>query len=496
MTGIDLRKPALAALGAVVLACSVLAAGAQRTEDRIALAVRKPSLTTGVGNAEVTWITGPNVVSYDYTVTCYTQDVTIPTDDCQAVESAGLVPLFVETGTLPRLYSEMAVEVTGLPTDSSTIDCFINIDGGPADKVSKCMPVPQDPFRIALNGVTVTCLDAEVGDTGELNGIEYTKRDRDGLLALVGSEATEAELATSCTTGVSSMAELFGYMEERSGIEFDFGFNWYSDAADPATFNPDISSWDMSSVTNMRAMLAGSLVFDRDVSAWDTAQVTDMSFVFAGAHNFDQSLDGYGWDMSSVTDTVGMFYDAQKFNQDLNHFDMAAVTNTSYMMSGAWLFNNGEDAGESTNPLNWDTSSLTETKFMFRGAEDFNQPVESLDMSSVKVAAGMFAAASSFNQPVEAWDMSQVERLDGMFAAAPLFNRPVNGWNTAAVTNMSWVFLGAELFDQPLDNWITTNCLDMRGMFVAALAFNQSLSSWDTSNVQSFAGMFGGAIVR
>ena len=68
MTGIDLRKPALAALGAVVLACSVLAAGAQRTEDRIALAVRKPSLTTGVGNAEVTWITGPNVVSYDYTL--------------------------------------------------------------------------------------------------------------------------------------------------------------------------------------------------------------------------------------------------------------------------------------------------------------------------------------------------------------------------------------------------------------------------------------------
>lgn len=472
MTGIDLRKPALAALGAVVLACSVLAAGAQRTEDRIALAVRKPSLTTGVGNAEVTWITGPtNVVSYDYTVTCYTQDVTIPTDDCQAVESAGLVPLFVETGTLPRLYSEMAVEVTGLPTDSSTIDCFINIDGGPADKVSKCMPVPQDPFRIALNGVTVTCLDAEVGDTGELNGIEYTKRDRDGLLALVGSEATEAELATSCTTGVSSMAELFGYMEERSGNEFDFGFNWHSDAADPATFNPDISSWDMSSVTNMRAMLAGSLVFDRDVSAWDTAQVTDMSFVFAGAHNFDQSLDGYGWDTSSVTDTVGMFYDAQKFNQDLNHFDMAAVTNTSYMMSGAWLFNNGEDAGESTNPLNWDTSSLTETMFMFRRAGDFNQPVESLDMSSVKVAAGMFASASSFNQPV-------------------------NGWNTAAVTNMSWVFLGAELFDQPLDNWITTNCLDMRGMFAAAYAFNQTLSSWDTSNVQSFAGMFAAAVVR
>lgn len=465
-------------------------------EDRIALAVVKPAMTTGTGSAEITWTTGPNVFSYDFTVTCYQQDVTVPTDNCGAVELSGLVPIAVETGTLPRLYSKVAVDITDLPTDSSAIDCFIDIDGGPVDKVRKCMPVPQKPFRLALNGVTVTCLDADVGDTGVVNGIEYTKRDRDALLGLVGNEITEDELATSCTSGVADMSELFGYIDE----DDDYGFGLldsyavFSKAANASTFNPDISSWDLSSVTNTSAMLAGSGVFDGDVSAWDTAEVIDMSFAFAGASTFNESLVGYGWDTSAVTDMVGMFYDASAFNQDLNHFDMASVANTSYMFSYATTFNNGDEAGGSSNPLDWETTSLTETKFMFLGAEAFNQPVDSFEMSSVRVTAGMFAGAAAFNQEVEDWTMSSVERMDGMFGGALVFNQSVNGWDTSSVTNMSYVFLAAEAFNEPLDNWVTSSVQDMRGMFLLDPVFNQNLSSWDTSNVESFAGTFAATV--
>ena len=467
-------------------------------EDRIALAVVKPAMTTGTGSAEITWTTGPNVFSYDFTVTCYQQDVTVPTDNCGAVELSGLVPIAVETGTLPRLYSKVAVDITDLPTDSSAIDCFIDIDGGPVDKVRKCMPVPQKPFRLALNGVTVTCLDADVGDTGVVNGIEYTKRDRDALLGLVGNEITEDELATSCTSGVADMSELFGYIDEDDDDDYDYGFldsyAVFSKAANASTFNPDISSWDLSSVTNTSAMLAGSEVFDGDVSAWDTAEVIDMSFAFAGASTFNESLVGYGWDTSAVTDMVGMFYNASAFNQDLNHFDMASVANTSYMFSYATTFNNGDEAGGSSNPLDWETTSLTETKFMFLGAEAFNQPVDSFEMSSVKVTAGMFAGAAAFNQELEDWTMSSVERMDGMFGGALVFNQSVNGWDTSSVTNMSYVFLAAEAFNEPLDNWVTSSVQDMRGMFLLDQVFNQNLSSWDTSNVESFAGTFAATV--
>ena len=83
-----------------------------------------------------------------------------------------------------------------------------------------------------------------MGDAREVNGVLYTKRDRAALNALVAASPTdEVELARSCTTGVTDMSELFG---EEVG----------SKVSDPATFNPDLSSWDVSSVTNMQGMFS------------------------------------------------------------------------------------------------------------------------------------------------------------------------------------------------------------------------------------------------
>ena len=81
-----------------------------------------------------------------------------------------------------------------------------------------------------------------MGDAREVNGVLYTKRDRAALDALVAATPTdEVELARSCTTGVTDLAELFG---EAGGTK----------VSDPTTFNPDLSSWDTSSVTDMSDM--------------------------------------------------------------------------------------------------------------------------------------------------------------------------------------------------------------------------------------------------
>jgi hypothetical protein len=98
-------------------------------------------------------------------------------------------------------------------------------------------------FYLADNGVTVLCPAAAVGDTGVVDGVTYTKRDRAALDALVAPFPTdEVELARSCTTGVTNLSELFG------------DANGGSKVSDPSTFNPDLSSWDVSSVTDMTAM--------------------------------------------------------------------------------------------------------------------------------------------------------------------------------------------------------------------------------------------------
>jgi hypothetical protein len=96
-------------------------------------------------------------------------------------------------------------------------------------------------FYIASNGVTVKCPGVAVGASFTLGGVTYTKRDRTGLDALVSNPTDEAGLSTSCTTGVTDMSDLFGSAKG-------------SKVSAPATFNPDLSSWDVSSVTDMNNM--------------------------------------------------------------------------------------------------------------------------------------------------------------------------------------------------------------------------------------------------
>jgi surface protein len=55
-------------------------------------------------------------------------------------------------------------------------------------------------------------------------------------------------------------------------------------------FNQDISSWDVSSVTNMRNMFNQATAFNQDISSWDVSSVTNMDAMFLSATAFNQEL--------------------------------------------------------------------------------------------------------------------------------------------------------------------------------------------------------------
>ncbi|KAL1495202.1 hypothetical protein AB1Y20_017067 [Prymnesium parvum] len=81
----------------------------------------------------------------------------------------------------------------------------------------------------------------------------------------------------------------------------------------------------------------------------------------------------------------------------------------------------------------------------------------------------MFARASSFNQPLN-WDTSSVTNFRGMFNQASSFNQPLN-WDTSSGRDMYWMFYNASSFNQPL-NWNTNSVTDMGGMFDALTALS------------------------
>merc|ERR1719443_1302110 len=97
------------------------------------------------------------------------------------------------------------------------------------------------------------------------------------------------------------------------------------------------------------------------------------------------------------------------------------------MFEGATKFNNGNK----DTIKNWDTTALTNSKNMFKGAADFNK----------ELGPGMSPA----------WDLSAVTSMEGMFEGAAKFNNgnkdTIKNWDTTALTNSKNMFKGAAVFN-------------------------------------------------
>merc|ERR1719398_49947 len=98
-------------------------------------------------------------------------------------------------------------------------------------------------------------------------------------------------------------------------MNYMFGFTPTSSNLDGSAFNQDLSSWDVSAVTNSNHMFSGASSFNQDLSSWDVSAATGMTLMFYGALAFNQDLSA--WDVSAVTDMTGMFKGAKSFDQKL-----------------------------------------------------------------------------------------------------------------------------------------------------------------------------------
>ena len=241
---------------------------------------------------------------------------------------------------------------------------------------------------------------------------------------------------------------------------------------DANAFNQDISSWNMSNVGDMyrmfygadafnnggapltwtfltnlndqlslSGMFYGATAFNADISSWNVSRVTNMSEMFRGAPAFNQNISS--WDVSSVTDMEYMFYSADVFDQDISSWNVSNVTNMKYMFSNSDAFN--------ANISSWDVSGVINMHYMFNNAIVFNQPIGNWDVSNVKDMAGMFSGTLAFNQNISSWDVSSVTDMTNMFNGASLFNQDLSGWNVSLIPSTP------STFDSNATSWVLPN---------------------------------------
>ena len=176
-----------------------------------------------------------------------------------------------------------------------------------------------------------------------------------------------------------------------------------------------IGEWDVSRVTNMRALFMNAETFNDDISKWDVSRVTDMNRMFFGAKAFNGDLSK--WDVSSVTDMSVTFFGARSFNGDISK---------------------------------WDVSSVKEMQGMFMHAESFNGDISKWEVSSVTDMIAMFLKAERFDGDISKWDVSRVKNMNRMFKNAVSFNSDLSMWDVSSVIDMDQMFLEAESVDQKL----------------------------------------------
>ncbi len=207
--------------------------------------------------------------------------------------------------------------------------------------------------------------------------------------------------------------------------------------------------------------------------------VTNMAYMFAECDNIDTGFDN--WNTSNVTNMKFMFKESS-ITTGLDNWDVCNVTDMEEMF---------RETSFNGSIVNWDVGNVENMKNMFHQT-NFNQNVGNWDVSSVENMSGLFSYNLQFNQNLNNWDVSSVVDMSGMFTENPSFNGDISAWDVSSVATMKQMFFIAYAFNQDISNWDVSNVQDMSTMFGWATSFNQNISGWDVGSVTNMYEMFAG----
>ena len=346
------------------------------------------------------------------------------------------------------------------------------------------------------NTYTVTIHLVELNDNGEMkNGITFIDS-----LQFYNNNTTHLKILQFGSIPLSREAGQFSYLTD---IHIDpitspmilTNTNFTSCFENCSNFNSDISNWTTTNVVSIDKMFHNASSFNQPIGSWNVSNVRSMSETFRGASIFDQSLGS--WNTQSVTDMKGLFREASKFNQDISTWNTSNVINMPETFLNAKKFNQPIGSWNVTNVLTIDS--------MFKNADKFNANLNNWNTQNIQLMDYAFENAIEFNNGQEStestnpltWNTTSVTAMFSMFSGASSFNQAITYttgsiWNTSNVNGMDYMFDNATNFNNgqtpnvgttaPL-NWITSG---LPSLPVTGFNTNSGLTVDNSKNIDGF----------
>ena len=271
---------------------------------------------------------------------------------------------------------------------------------------------------------------------------------------------------------VSNVTTMEGMFQDCSGFNQDIS-NWNvsnvttmkSMFAGATSFNQYINDWDVSNVVSMESMFENASTFNKELENWKLVELNTTKKMFKNASNFNKPLSDWSYNINLIINTESMFEKATSFNQNLSSWKFELVTDICGMFKDASSFNNHpmeidsvnlrsanslfEGASSFNKPLNFKlekSNDLTELKFIFKNATQFNSSLSFEKFYNVRKLTGMFENATSFNYDISNWKVNKITHTDIMFKNATNFNKNISVWPLEAIRDASNMFQNAQAF--------------------------------------------------
>ena len=233
----------------------------------------------------------------------------------------------------------------------------------------------------------------------------------------------------------------------------------------PFVANPSFASWNVSGIEEFDNMFR-STSFNQDISSWDMSSATDIGAMFAFCPSFNQDISG--WNVSNVTSFSTLFRQATSFNQNLDSWDVS---------SGNLFISTFQGSNVTLSTLSsWDMSSATNVTKMYQSALHIHSGISSWDMSNITSISSMFNSSTGVIPDITGWTTSSFENIGGAFANTN-FNQNISVWDTSSVTGMGQMFQNNTAINQNFGSWDITN-VNAGGFF----RFMDNVTTLSTAN--------------